>query len=131
MTTPCRFGLDEVDLLVEINNQACDICGFPLVTMTLTVGLVIAKITMALEASMNLSAANYWRLAKVYPLERKPDEALYVTEQRRKERMRLHLAKERFGYLKAKPLRDAVIILRSERLSLRKIAHIWMWILRL
>ena len=30
MTTPCRFGLDEVDLLVEINNQACDICGFPL-----------------------------------------------------------------------------------------------------
>ena len=51
---------------------------------------------------MNLSAANYWRLAKVYPLERKPDEALYVTEQRRKERMRLHLAKERFGYLKSK-----------------------------
>ena len=73
---------------------------------------------------MNLSAANYWRLAKVYPLEHKPDEALYVTEQRRKERMRLHLAKERFGYLKAKPLRDAVIILRGERLSLRKIAHI-------
>ena len=73
----------------------------------------------------------YWRLAKVYPLERKPDEALYVTEQRRKEKMYLHLAKERFGYLKAKPLRDAVIILRSERLSLRKIAHIWMWILRL
>ena len=33
---------------------------------------------------MNLSAANYWRLAKVYLLERKPDEALYVTEQRRK-----------------------------------------------
>ena len=28
---------------------------------------------------MNLSAANYWRLAKVYPLERKPDEALYVS----------------------------------------------------
>ena len=56
MTTPCRFGLDEVDLLVEINNQACDICGFPgnldelSTTMTLTVGLVIAeKITMALE----------------------------------------------------------------------------------
>ena len=38
--------------------------------------------------------------------------------------MRLHLAKERFGHLKTKPLRDAVIILRSERLSLRKIAHI-------
>ena len=38
--------------------------------------------------------------------------------------MRLHLAKERFGYLKAKPLRDAVIILRGERFSLRKIAHI-------
>ena len=56
---------------------------------------------------MNLSAANYWRLAKVYPLERKPDEALYVTEQRRKAKD-LHLAKERFGYLK--PLRDAVII---------------------
>ena len=38
--------------------------------------------------------------------------------------MLLHLAKERFGYLKAKPLRDAVIILRGERFSLRKIAHI-------
>ena len=73
---------------------------------------------------MNLSAANYWRLAKVYPLERKPDEALYITEQRRKERMLLHLAKERFGHLKAKPLRDALIILRAERFSLRKIAHI-------
>ena len=72
----------------------------------------------------HLSAANYWRLAKVYPLERKPDEALYISEQRRKERMRLHLAKERFGHLKAKPLRDAVIILRAERFSLRKIAYI-------
>ena len=73
---------------------------------------------------MNISAKNYWRLAKVYPLERKSDEALYIAEQRRKERMRLHLAKERFGHLKAKPLRDAVIILRGERLSLRKIAYI-------
>ena len=73
---------------------------------------------------MNISAANYWRLAKVYPLEHKPDEALYISEQRRKERMRLHLAKERFGHLKAKPLRDAVIILRGEGFSLRKIAHI-------
>ena len=73
---------------------------------------------------MNISAENYWRLAKVYPLERKPDEALYVTEQRRKEKMYLHLAKERFGHLKSKPLRDAVIILRGERRSLRKIAHI-------
>ena len=73
---------------------------------------------------MNISAENYWRLAKVYPLERKPDEALYIAEQRRKEKMYLHLAKEQFGYLKAKPLRDAVIILRGERLSLRKIAHI-------
>ena len=73
---------------------------------------------------MNLSAADYWRLSKVYPLERKPDEALYITEQRRKEQMCLHIARERFGYLKAKPLRDAVIILRAERLSLRKIAYI-------
>ena len=73
---------------------------------------------------MNISAANYWRLAKVYPLERKPDEALYISEQRRKERMRLHLAKERFGHLKAKPLRDALIILRGERLSLRTCAKI-------
>ena len=71
-----------------------------------------------------LSAADYWRLAKVYPLERRDDEALYVTKQRRKEKMHLHLAKERFGHLKAKPLRDAVIILKAERLSLRKIAYI-------
>ena len=81
---------------------------------------------------MNLSAANYWRLAKVYPLERKPDEALYVTEQRRKERMRLHLAKERFGYLKAKPLRDAVIILRGRGIfASGRLLIFWIRILRL
>ena len=73
---------------------------------------------------MNISAENYWRLAKIYPLERKPDEALYVSEQRRKEKMRLHLAKERFGHLKAKPLRDAVIILKSNGFSLKKTAYI-------
>ena len=73
---------------------------------------------------MNLSAANYWRLAKVYPLEHKPDEALYVTEQRRKEKMRLHLAKEQFGNLRRYPLRQAVIILRGEGFSLRKCAEI-------
>ena len=73
---------------------------------------------------MNISAENYWRLAKVYPLERKPDEALYIADQRRKEKMYLHLAKERFGYLKAKPLRDAVIILRGKGFSLRKCAEI-------
>ena len=72
----------------------------------------------------HLSAANYWRLTKIYPLEQRGDEALYISEQRRKERMRLHIAKERFGHLKAKPLRDAVIILRGERFSLRKIAYI-------
>ena len=38
--------------------------------------------------------------------------------------MCLHLAKERFGYLKASPLRDAVIILKGEGFSLRKMAHI-------
>ena len=37
MTTPCRFRLDEVDLLVEINNQVCDFCGFPLMTDDLSV----------------------------------------------------------------------------------------------
>ena len=74
--------------------------------------------------NQKLSAANYWRLAKIYPLERKPDEALYISEQRRKEKMRLHLARERFGYLKSKPLRDAVIILKGEGFSLRKIAYI-------
>ena len=73
---------------------------------------------------MNLSAANYWRLAKVYPLERKPDEALYVTEQRRKSEMRMHLAKEKFGNLRRYPLRQAVIILRGEGFSLRKCAEI-------
>ena len=50
---------------------------------------------------MKLKAADYWRLAKIYPLEHR-DEPLYISEQRRKERMLLHLAKERFGYLKAK-----------------------------
>ena len=44
-----------------------------------------------------LTASDYYRLAKLYPLEAKfDDEPRHVTEQRRKEKMRLHIARERF-----------------------------------
>ena len=61
-----------------------------------------------------LTASEYYRLAKVYPLEAKfDDEPRYITEQRRKEKMRLHIAKERFADLKEESTRDAVIQLRG------------------
>ena len=61
-----------------------------------------------------LTGEAYHRLAKLYPLEAKfDDEARYITEQRRKEKMRLHIAKERFADLKSESTRDAVIQLRG------------------
>ena len=61
-----------------------------------------------------LTASEYYRLAKVYPLEAKfDDEPRRVTEQRRKEKMRLHIAKERFADLKSESTRDGVIELRG------------------
>ena len=61
-----------------------------------------------------LTASEYYRLAKVYPFEAKfDDEPRRVTEQRRKEKMRLHIAKERFADLKSESTRDAVIQLRG------------------
>ena len=61
-----------------------------------------------------LTATDYYRLAKVYPLEAKfDDEPLYVTLQRQKTKMRLHIAKERFADLKHESTRDGVIELRG------------------
>ena len=61
-----------------------------------------------------LKAADYWRLAKRYPFTPKFEgEARYITEQRRKTKMRLHIAKERFADLKQDSTRDAVIQLRG------------------
>ena len=61
-----------------------------------------------------LTASEYYRLAKVYPYEAKfDDEPRRVTEQRRKEKMRLHIAKERFADLKSESTRDGVIELRG------------------
>ena len=61
-----------------------------------------------------LTGEAYHRLVKLYPLEAKfDDEARYITEQRRKEKMRLHIAKERFADLKEESTRDAVIQLRG------------------
>ena len=61
-----------------------------------------------------LTASDYYRLAKVYPFEAKFDgEARYITEGRRREKMRLHIAKERFADLKQESTRHAVIQLRG------------------
>ena len=61
-----------------------------------------------------LTGETYYRLAKLYPLEAKFEgEARYITLQRQKAKMRLHLAKERFADLKEESTRDAVIQLRG------------------
>ena len=61
-----------------------------------------------------LTASDYYRLAKLYPFEAKFDgEARYITEGRRREKMRLHIAKERFADLKQESTRDGVIELRG------------------
>ena len=61
-----------------------------------------------------LTAEAYHRLAKVYPFKAKFDgEARYITEGRRREKMRLHIAKERFADLKQESTRDGVIELRG------------------
>ena len=61
-----------------------------------------------------LTGEAYHRLAKLYPLEAKfDDEPRYVTLQRQKEKMRLHIAKERFADLKIESTRDGVIELRG------------------
>ena len=61
-----------------------------------------------------LTAVDYWRLAKIYPFKAEFEgEARYITEQRRKEKMRLHIAKERFADLKSESTRDGVIELRG------------------
>ena len=62
-----------------------------------------------------LTASDYYRLAKVYPFEAKFDgePRRVYHEQRRKEKMRLHIAKERFADLKSESTRDGVIELRG------------------
>ena len=61
-----------------------------------------------------LTAEAYHRLAKMFPFKPKfDDEARYITQQRRKEKMRLHIARERFADLKSESTRDAVIELRG------------------
>ena len=61
-----------------------------------------------------LTGEAYHRLAKMYPFEAKfDDEPGYVTLQRQKEKMRLHIAKERFADLKHESTRDGVIELRG------------------
>ena len=61
-----------------------------------------------------LTAEAYYRLAKIYPFKAEFEgEARYITEQRRREKMRLHIAKERFSDLKQESTRHAVIQLRG------------------
>ena len=66
---------------------------------------------------MELTAEDYYRLAKIYPFEPQyPGEARYITEQRRRRKMKLHLAKER-GYGDIKPLWSAILTLRRGKFT--------------
>ena len=71
---------------------------------------------------MELTARDYYRLAKIYPSEPKfPDEARYITEQRRRQKMKLHLARER-GYGDIKPLWSAILECRRAGFTLSETA---------
>ena len=71
---------------------------------------------------MELTAEDYYRLKKIYPFEpESPDEARYITEQRRRQKMKLHLAKER-GYGDIKPLWSAILECRRAGFTLSETA---------
>ena len=71
---------------------------------------------------MELTAEDYYRLKKIYPFEPKsPGEARYITEQRRRRKMKLHLAKER-GYGEIKPLWNAILTLRRGKFTFEEMA---------
>lgn len=72
---------------------------------------------------MELTAQDYWRLAKIYPQSdfEKEDEPLYIAKQRQKRAMRLHLAKER-GYGDIKPLWSAILTLRRGKFTFEEMA---------
>ena len=71
---------------------------------------------------MELTAEDYYRLAKIYRFEPEyPDEARYITEQRRQRKMKLHLARER-GYGDIKPLWNAILTLRRGKFTFQEMA---------
>ena len=71
---------------------------------------------------MELTAEDYYRLAKIYPFEPKfSDEARYIAEQRRRRKMKLHLARER-GYGDIKPLWNAILTLHRGTFTFEEMA---------
>ena len=76
---------------------------------------------------MQLSADEYWRLAKLYPQSdfERDGEPLSIAVQRQKKQMKLHIAREK-GYGDIKPLWSAILECRRAGFSLRDTA----WILQ-
>lgn len=72
---------------------------------------------------MELTAEDYWRLAKIYPQSdfERDGEPLTYAIQRQKDAMRLHLAKER-GYGEIKPLWSAILTLRRGKFTFEEMA---------
>lgn len=73
---------------------------------------------------MELTAQDYWRLAKVYPQSefQRQGEPLYIAMQRQKHAMKRHLARERYAGIK--PLWNAVIQCRRAGFTLQDTAWI-------
>lgn len=72
---------------------------------------------------MELTAEDYWRLAKIYPqsdFERECEPLSYAM-QRQKRQMKLHLAKER-GYGEIKPLWSAILTLRRGKFTFEEMS---------
>ena len=73
---------------------------------------------------MELTAEEYWRLAKIYPQSQfeRDGEPLYIACQRQKQAMKLHIARERYASLK--PLWNAIIQCRRAGFTLSETASI-------
>lgn len=72
---------------------------------------------------MELTAEDYWRLAKIYPQSdfEREGEPLSYAMQRQKRQMKLHLAKER-GYGEIKPLWSAILTLRRGKFTFEEMS---------
>ena len=72
---------------------------------------------------MEMTAEDYWRLAKIYPQSdfEREGEPLHIAIQRQKRAMRLHLAKEQ-GYGDIKPLWNAILTLRRGKFTFEEMA---------
>lgn len=85
---------------------------------------ILAELGGKRKGKMELTASEFYRLQKIYPLSRYKSRAepLSVSKGRQKQDMRMHLAKERYG--KMRPLWSALIQIRRDGFTLDEASKI-------